>query len=273
MAHLRGIPTRRPGRRPTGLPADRRSVSGAIGGRRSAVSRRATGFCAYPHEPVYRRSDADRRAIGIRSAVNRFDCVCACFAETQSTKMDDDMMFFQFAALIVANELMFGEGSQEYKRVHRYWVRPWIGRRDNSDTAFTLMRELQAVSSNLVKKERFWPVQSAASIGSEKSNAFDSCSCPSIGADRQSAGSRCRLSRPSPVWRAIPTSRRLVRSAATYDRPATQSPKLPPIVPPIVPKSPSGYGPLVVPNLQQRKSPNHLGGPISQLVAIAGVLS
>ena len=65
------------------------------------------------------------------------------------------MMFFQFAALIVANELMFGEGSQEYKGVHRYWVRPWIGRRDNSDTAFTLMRELQAVSTNLVKKERF----------------------------------------------------------------------------------------------------------------------
>ena len=66
------------------------------------------------------------------------------------TKMDDDMMFFQFAALIVANELMFGEGNQEYKPVHRYWVRPWIGRRDNSDTAFTLMRELQAVSNNLV---------------------------------------------------------------------------------------------------------------------------
>ena len=64
-------------------------------------------------------------------------------------------MFFQFAALIVANELMFGEGNQEYKRVHRYWVRPSIGRRDNSDTAFTLMRELQAVSNNLVKKERF----------------------------------------------------------------------------------------------------------------------
>ena len=93
---------------------------------------------------------------------------------------------------------------------------------------------------------RFWPVQSAASIGSEKSNAFDSCSCPSIGAERQSAGSRCRLSCPSPVWRPIPTSRRLVRSVATYDRPATQSPKLPPIVPPIVPKSPSGYGPLVL---------------------------
>ena len=64
-------------------------------------------------------------------------------------------MFFQFAALIVANELMFGEGNQEYKRVHRYWVLPWIGRRDNSDTAFTLMREMQAVSNNLVKKERF----------------------------------------------------------------------------------------------------------------------
>ena len=71
------------------------------------------------------------------------------------TKIDDDMMFFKFAALIVANELMFGEGNQEYKRVHRYWVLPWIGRRDNSDTAFTLMRELQAVSNNLVKKERF----------------------------------------------------------------------------------------------------------------------
>ena len=83
---LRGIPTRRPGRRPTGLPADRRSVSGAIDGRRSAVSRRATGFCAYPHKPVYRRSDADRRAIGIRSAVNRFDCVCACFAERRRPK-------------------------------------------------------------------------------------------------------------------------------------------------------------------------------------------
>ena len=59
------------------------------------------------------------------------------------------MMFYKFAALIIANELMFGEGNEEYKRVHRYWVRPWIGRLDNSDTAFTLMQELQAVSDNL----------------------------------------------------------------------------------------------------------------------------
>ena len=64
-------------------------------------------------------------------------------------KMDDDMMFFMFEALIIANELMFGEGNEEYIRVHWYWVRPWIGRRDNSDTAFTLMGELEAVSDNL----------------------------------------------------------------------------------------------------------------------------
>ena len=56
-------------------------------------------------------------------------------------------MFFTVAALIVANELLFGEGGEKFKRVHRYWVRPWIGRRDNTDTAFTLMRELQAVSN------------------------------------------------------------------------------------------------------------------------------
>ena len=40
------------------------------------------------------------------------------------------MMFFAFAALIITNELMFGEGNEEYKWVHHYWVRPWIGRRD-----------------------------------------------------------------------------------------------------------------------------------------------
>ena len=47
-------------------------------------------------------------------------------------------------ALIIANELMFGEENEKY-----YWVRPWIGRPDNSDTAFMLIRELQAVSDNL----------------------------------------------------------------------------------------------------------------------------
>ena len=67
-----------------------------------------------------------------------------CFAETP-IEMDDEMMLFTFAVLIVANELLFGEGDEKYKRVHRYWVRPWIGRRDNTDTAFTLMQELQAV--------------------------------------------------------------------------------------------------------------------------------
>ena len=59
-------------------------------------------------------------------------------------------VFFTFVVLIVINELMFGEGSEEYKRVHQYVVRLWIGRPDDSDTAFMLMRELQAVSDNLL---------------------------------------------------------------------------------------------------------------------------
>ena len=61
--------------------------------------------------------------------------LCALHGETPII-MDDNMMFFTFAALIITNELMFGEGNEEYKCVHHYWVNPWIGRRDNSDTAF-----------------------------------------------------------------------------------------------------------------------------------------
>ena len=98
-------------------------------------------------EPVAGRSTGDRRSVGQQRTRLRMRSVL-CFAETP-IEMDDEMMFFTVAALIVANELLFGEGGEKYKRVHRYWVRPWIGRRDNIDTAFTLMRELQAVSKTL----------------------------------------------------------------------------------------------------------------------------
>ena len=64
--------------------------------------------------------------------------------------MDDDFVFLSFVALVVDDDELFGELEEEEKRTHKCWVRSWIGRRDKCDTAYTLLRELQAVRENFV---------------------------------------------------------------------------------------------------------------------------
>ena len=62
--------------------------------------------------------------------------------------MEDDLVFLSFVALVIDDDELFGELEEEEKRTHKCWVCLWIGLRDKCDTAYTLLRELQAVREN-----------------------------------------------------------------------------------------------------------------------------
>ena len=63
--------------------------------------------------------------------------------------MDDAFAFLSFIALVINDDNLIGELEEGEKRKHKCWVRPWIGRRNKCDSAYTLLRELQAVRENL----------------------------------------------------------------------------------------------------------------------------
>ena len=65
--------------------------------------------------------------------------------------MDDDLAFLTFIALVVDDDEVMGELEKDDRRRHQCWVRPWIARRTKCDTAFTLLRELQAVGKIISK--------------------------------------------------------------------------------------------------------------------------